>query len=53
MPPAEPEVIAARLAALRRLMAQERLDVLLVPSADEHQNEVTPHYKQRREAISG
>ena len=53
MPPAEPEVIAARLAALRRLMAQERLDVHLVPSADEHQNEYAPHYKQRREAISG
>ena len=44
---------AARLAALRGLMAGLKLDVYLVPSADEHQNEYLPGRKKRREAISG
>ena len=49
----DPGTVAARLTALRRLMAEHNLDAYLVPSADEHQNEYTPPYKRRREAISG
>jgi Xaa-Pro aminopeptidase len=48
-----PETVPARLQALRRLMAQRKVDVYLVPSADEHQNEYLPAYKRRREAVSG
>ena len=47
------EPYASRLAALRKLMAGHRLDVYLVPAADEHQNEYLPKHKKRREAISG
>lgn len=50
-PPAAP--IARRLSALRGRMAALSLDVYLVPSADEHQNEYLPAHKRRREAISG
>ncbi|NIP74330.1 MAG: aminopeptidase P family protein, partial [Gammaproteobacteria bacterium] len=53
MASAPPSVIAERLAALRALMAARKLDVYLVPSADEHQNEYLPAHKQRRTAISG
>jgi Xaa-Pro aminopeptidase len=34
-------------------MGERGLDVYLVPSADEHQNEYLPDYKRRREAVSG
>ncbi|MCZ6556643.1 MAG: aminopeptidase P family protein [SAR324 cluster bacterium] len=44
---------AQHLAALRGLMVEHKLDVYLVPSADEHQNEYLPDHKKRREAISG
>ena len=53
MPARKSSPIAQRLTDLRRLMAEQRLDCYLVPSADEHQNEYTPEYKRRREAISG
>ncbi len=53
MPPASSDTVAARLASLRRLMAERKVDVYLVPSADEHQNEYLPAYKRRREAITG
>ncbi|MBI4081612.1 MAG: aminopeptidase P family protein [Candidatus Lambdaproteobacteria bacterium] len=42
-----------RLAALRRLMGEQGLDYLLVPSADEHQNEYVPAHRQRRAAVTG
>jgi Xaa-Pro aminopeptidase len=41
------------LGALRARMAGLKLDVYLVPSADEHQNEYLPAYRRRREAVSG
>ncbi len=47
------DIIAQRLAALRGEMARKKLDVYLVPSADEHQNEYLPPHKERRQAISG
>lgn len=50
---AEPAAIARRLAALRERMAADGIDVYLVPSADEHQNEYLPPHKQRRQSISG
>jgi Xaa-Pro aminopeptidase len=49
----KPEAVAARLAALRALMARQGLDLYLVPSADEHQNEYLPAYRRRREAVTG
>ena len=51
--PAGASRIARRLGALRARMAALRLDVYLVPSADEHQNEYLPPDKRRREAITG
>ena len=45
-------MIETRLKALRKLMAGQSLDVYLVPSSDEHQNEYLPEHKKRREAIS-
>ncbi|HEX7926357.1 MAG TPA: aminopeptidase P family N-terminal domain-containing protein, partial [bacterium] len=53
MPRLSPEALSRRLKAIRRLMQQHKVDVYLVPSADEHQNEYLPAYKRRREAISG
>jgi Xaa-Pro aminopeptidase len=50
---AEPAAIAQRLAALRERMAADGIDVYLVPSADEHQNEYLPPHKQRRQSVSG
>ena len=47
------EKVRKHLKALRELMAGHKLDVYLVPSADEHQNEYLPGHKKRREAISG
>ena len=41
------------LTALRARMAELELDVYLVPSADEHQNEYLPAYRRRREAACG
>ncbi len=53
MPSAATDAIARRLAALRERMAAQHIDVYLVPSADEHQNESLSPHKRRREAISG
>jgi Xaa-Pro aminopeptidase len=53
MPSQPSSPIAQRLTDLRRLMGEHGLDCYLVFSADEHQNEYTPPYKRRREAISG
>jgi Xaa-Pro aminopeptidase len=53
MPKPDPAPIARRLAALRERMAGHTLDVYLVPSADEHQNEYLPPHKLRRETVSG
>ncbi|MEE8436191.1 MAG: aminopeptidase P family protein [bacterium] len=47
------QTIAERLSGLRELMAGQELDVYLVPSSDEHQNEYLPAHTQRRHAISG
>ena len=47
------KAVSTRLKALRALMAGEKLDVYLVPSADEHQNEYLPEHKKRREAVTG
>ena len=47
------QAVAGRLAGLCALMAEERLDVYLVPSADEHLNEYLPPHKRRRSTISG
>ena len=46
-------MIDTRLKALRELMVGRKLDVYVVPSSDEHQNEYLPEHKKRREAISG
>jgi Xaa-Pro aminopeptidase len=45
--------VGARLAALRKAMAERGLDVYLVPSTDEHQSEFVPATAERRQAISG
>ncbi|HKI99893.1 MAG TPA: aminopeptidase P family protein [bacterium] len=45
--------VGARLSAVRERMAGHDINVYLVPSADEHQNEYLPAHKQRRQAISG
>ena len=45
--------VARRLAALRERMAAAGVDLLLVPSNDEHQNEYLAPHKRRREALSG
>ena len=45
--------IPTRLRALRRLMAERKVDVLLVPSVDEHQNEYPPDAHKRRQAVTG
>ncbi|MCH7478888.1 MAG: aminopeptidase P family protein [SAR324 cluster bacterium] len=45
--------IPTRLRALRRLMAERKVDVLLVPSVDEHQNEYPPDPHKRRQAVTG
>ena len=45
--------IPDRLADLRKEMTVLKLDVYLVPTADEHHNEYLPPHKLRREAITG
>ncbi|PZV18401.1 MAG: aminopeptidase [Leptolyngbya sp.] len=45
--------VAAKLAALRSLLAAQALDAYLIPSADEHLNEYLPEIKQRRKWASG
>ena len=49
----DPAIISGRLAGLRSRMAKRPLDVYLVPSSDEHQNEYQPAHHQRRTYISG
>lgn len=41
------------LAPLRSFMADRGLDLLFVPSSDEHLNEYLPEHTKRREAVSG
>ena len=50
--PAQTDV-ATKLAALRSHLVAHKLDLYLVPSADEHLNEYLPELKQRRQWISG
>lgn len=45
--------IRSRLQALREVMVQERVDALLVPSADPHLSEYLPERWQGREHFSG
>jgi len=45
--------IPERLADLRALMQESDVDLYLVPSADEHQNEYVPVHRARREFLSG
>ena len=45
--------IRERLLELRVLMREHGLDVYIVPSADEHQNEYLPLRRARREFLSG
>lgn len=50
---ARPVALAARLAKLRALMAEEQLDALIVPSDDPHLSEYPPACFNRREFVSG
>jgi Xaa-Pro aminopeptidase len=47
------ESLAARLAALRGIMKEKGLFLLVVPSSDPHSSEYVPACWRRREAISG
>jgi Xaa-Pro aminopeptidase len=47
------DAILSRLAALRTIMAQEKLDGFIVPMADEFQNEYVPASARRVEYICG
>ena len=49
----EPEKGPQRLAALRKAMADEGLDGLLVPRTDEHQSEYLPAYAERLAWLTG
>jgi hypothetical protein len=49
----QPLPLAARLAKLRSLMAEEGLDALIVPSDDPHLSEYPPECFNRREFVSG
>src|SRR5262245_23181863 len=44
---------AERVAAVRRMMAEKRLDALLVPRADEHQGEYVPASAARLKWLTG
>ena len=50
---ADPKTVAPRLKALRALMSAENLDVLLVPHADEYQNEYIPAQAERLAFLTG
>ncbi len=49
----EPAVAADRLATVRQLMAAAKVDVLLVPRADEHQGEYVPASADRLKWLTG
>ncbi|NGZ83470.1 aminopeptidase P family protein [Duganella aceris] len=53
MPTPVPSQVAERLALLRAAMRQQRIDALMVPSADPHLSEYLPERWQGREWISG
>jgi Xaa-Pro aminopeptidase len=53
MPQPDLTAIASRLAAVREAMARQRIDALLVPSADPHLSEYLPARWQGREWLSG
>ncbi len=53
MPQTDLTAIAGRLAAVREAMAHQRIDALLVPSADPHLSEYLPPRWQGREWLSG
>lgn len=48
-----PASVAERIAAVRAMLATERLDALLVPSADPHLSEYLPGHWQARRWLSG
>ncbi|MBA2126570.1 X-Pro aminopeptidase [Hyphomicrobium methylovorum] len=48
-----PENVAARVKALRALMAKAKLDAVLIPRADKHQGEYVPASDERLQWISG
>ena len=50
---ADPKTVAPRLKALRAAMSAENLDVLLVPHADEYQNEYIPGNAERLAYLTG
>ncbi|MRV70718.1 M24 family metallopeptidase [Duganella sp. FT92W] len=53
MPQPDLTAIAGRLASVREAMARQRIDALLVPSADPHLSEYLPPRWQGREWLSG
>lgn len=52
-PPAPAQATAPRVAALRALMAKRGLDAVLIPRADEHQNEYVPACAERLAWMTG
>ncbi len=50
---ADPATVAPRLKALRAAMSAENLDILLVPHADEYQNEYIPACAERLAFLTG
>jgi len=50
---ADPSVAAPRVARLRDLIAQQKLDAFLVPRADEHQGEYVPPSAERLKWLTG
>ena len=52
-PPQAAQVTAPRVAALRTLMAKLGIDAILIPRADEHQNEYVPPCAERLAWITG
>ncbi len=52
-PPQATQATAPRVAALRALMTKLRLDAVLIPRADEHQNEYVPPCAERLAWMTG
>jgi Xaa-Pro aminopeptidase len=51
--PAEPSAIAPRVAALRAELKHQRVDGLVLPRADRHQNEYVPSCEERLAYLTG
>ena len=49
----DPSHVAARVAALRGLLAKQKLDAVLIPRADEHQGEYVPPSAERLKWLTG